>query len=80
VSADLATGSPLGAIKLSGEWVGDERTVAVGFDGYAVGGLSVVAGFLVFGVTDYAGKTTTCHYGAVAAKEPRDAEVKEACR
>ena len=28
-------------------------------------------GFLVFGVTDYAGKMTTCHYGAVAAKEPR---------
>ena len=37
-------------------------------------------GFLVFGVTDYAGKITTCHYGAVAAKEPRDAEVKDACR
>jgi NAD(P)H dehydrogenase (quinone) len=37
-------------------------------------------GFLVFGVTDYAGKLTTCHYGAVAAKEPRDAEVREACR
>lgn len=37
-------------------------------------------GFLVFGVTDYAGKTTTCHYGAVAAKEPRDAEVAGACR
>ena len=37
-------------------------------------------GFLVFGVTDYAGKITTCHYGAIAAKEPRDAEVKDACR
>jgi NAD(P)H dehydrogenase (quinone) len=37
-------------------------------------------GFLVFGVTDYAGKVTTCHYGAVAAKEPRDAEVQAACR
>jgi NAD(P)H dehydrogenase (quinone) len=37
-------------------------------------------GFLVFGVTDYAGKITTCHYGAVAAKEPRDAEVQESCR
>jgi NAD(P)H dehydrogenase (quinone) len=37
-------------------------------------------GFLVFGVTDYAGKVTTCHYGAVAAKEPRDPEVREACR
>ena len=37
-------------------------------------------GFLVFGVTDYAGKMTTCHYGAVAAKEPREAEVADACR
>src|SRR6476660_9674435 len=37
-------------------------------------------GFLTFGVTDYAGRQTTCHYGAVAAKEPRDAEVREACR
>jgi NAD(P)H dehydrogenase (quinone) len=37
-------------------------------------------GFLVFGVTDYAGKLTTCHYGAVAAKGPRDPEVREACR
>lgn len=37
-------------------------------------------GFLVFGVTDYAGAMTTCHYGAVAAKEPRDAEVAAACR
>lgn len=37
-------------------------------------------GFLVFGVTDYAGKTTTAHYGAVAAKEPRDADVQDACR
>jgi NAD(P)H dehydrogenase (quinone) len=37
-------------------------------------------GFLAFGVTDYAGKVTTCHYGAVAAKEPRDAEVRDACR
>ncbi|QEL15464.1 flavodoxin [Limnoglobus roseus] len=33
-------------------------------------------GFLVFGVTDYAGKMTTCHYGAVAAREPRDGEVQ----
>ena len=37
-------------------------------------------GFLVFGVTDYSGKMTTCHYGAVAAKEPRDDEVAAACR
>jgi NAD(P)H dehydrogenase (quinone) len=37
-------------------------------------------GFLVFGVTDYAGKTTTAHYGAIAVREPRDEEIKAACR
>ncbi len=37
-------------------------------------------GFLVFGVTDYAGRTMTLHYGAVAAKEPREDETREACR
>ena len=29
-------------------------------------------GFLVFGVTDYAGKLTTAHYGAITAREPRE--------
>jgi NAD(P)H dehydrogenase (quinone) len=37
-------------------------------------------GFLVFGVTDYAGHLTTLHYGAVAAREPRSEEIREACR
>jgi NAD(P)H dehydrogenase (quinone) len=37
-------------------------------------------GFLTFGVTDYASKTLTLHYGAVAAKEPREDETKESCR
>ena len=37
-------------------------------------------GFLVFGVTDYSGKKMTLHYGAVAAKEPREEETKAACR
>src|SRR5438874_5494378 len=37
-------------------------------------------GFLVFGVTDYAAKTTTLHYGAVTAKEPRSEESQSACR
>ena len=37
-------------------------------------------GFLVFGVTDYAGQTMTAHYGAVAAREPRDDDVKASCR
>jgi NAD(P)H dehydrogenase (quinone) len=36
-------------------------------------------GFLVFGVTDYAGKLTTLHYGAVSAREPRSDEVRAAC-
>ena len=37
-------------------------------------------GFLVFGVTDYASKTVTLHYGAVAAKEPRDEGTQAGCR
>jgi NAD(P)H dehydrogenase (quinone) len=37
-------------------------------------------GFLTFGVTDYAGKTITAHYGAVAAREPREVDVREACK
>jgi len=37
-------------------------------------------GFLTFGVTDYAGKKMTLHYGAVAAKEPREPETMESCR
>jgi NAD(P)H dehydrogenase (quinone) len=37
-------------------------------------------GFLVFGVTDYVGKVTTLHYGAVTAREPRSDDDQEACR
>jgi NAD(P)H dehydrogenase (quinone) len=37
-------------------------------------------GFLVFGVTDYASKTLTLHYGAVVAKEPRAESDAAACR
>jgi NAD(P)H dehydrogenase (quinone) len=37
-------------------------------------------GFLVFGVTDYAAKKMTLHYGAVCAKEPREEETQAACR
>ena len=37
-------------------------------------------GFLVFGVTDYAAKKMTLHYGAVCAKEPREEESQAACR
>jgi NAD(P)H dehydrogenase (quinone) len=37
-------------------------------------------GFLVFGVTDYVGKLSTLHYGAIAAREPREDDDKAACR
>ncbi len=37
-------------------------------------------GFLVFGVTDYASKLTTAHYGAIATREPRDEGAQAACR
>jgi NAD(P)H dehydrogenase (quinone) len=37
-------------------------------------------GFLVFGVTDYAAKSLTLHYGAVGAKAPREPEIQESCR
>ena len=37
-------------------------------------------GFLVFGVTDYASRQLTLHYGAVGAKAPRDEATQESCR
>src|SRR5437764_311113 len=37
-------------------------------------------GFLVFGVTDYAGKLTTAHYGAITARDPREEGTQAACR
>lgn len=37
-------------------------------------------GFLVFGVTDYASRDLTLHYGAVSAKGPDDEPAKAACR
>jgi NAD(P)H dehydrogenase (quinone) len=37
-------------------------------------------GFLVFGVTDYASKLTTAHYGAITAREPREESTQAACR
>ena len=42
--------------------------------------LLVNFGVLVFGVTDYAGKLTTLHYGAVTARAPRDEDSQNACR
>lgn len=37
-------------------------------------------GFLVFGVTDYCAPGMTLHYGAVAARAPREDAIKESCR
>ncbi len=37
-------------------------------------------GFLTFGVTDYAAKMLTPHYGAVVAREPREEASQAACR
>lgn len=37
-------------------------------------------GFLVFGVTDYATKLHTLHYGAVTARAPRTEDAQLACR
>ena len=37
-------------------------------------------GFLVFGVTDYASKLTTAHYGAITAREPREEGIRTACQ
>ncbi|HYV36503.1 MAG TPA: flavodoxin family protein [Gemmataceae bacterium] len=37
-------------------------------------------GFLVFGVTDYANKLTTAHYGAISVREPRDEGTQAACK
>ena len=37
-------------------------------------------GFLVFGVTDYASRDMTLHYGAVSAKSPDDEPARAACR
>lgn len=42
--------------------------------------LLVNFGFLVFGVTDYAGKGFTAHYGAVALREPREEVTQAGCR
>lgn len=37
-------------------------------------------GFLVFGVTDYATKLHTAHYGAVTARAPRSEDARAVCR
>jgi NAD(P)H dehydrogenase (quinone) len=37
-------------------------------------------GFRVFGVTDYASRLTTAHYGAITAREPREEGPRAACK
>ena len=63
----------------------DAAEIAVAADGIALGcqALNTVLmnfGFLVFGLTDYVGKATSAHYGAMAVREPRDEDVRESCR
>jgi len=63
------------AFSSSGGWGGGSELAC-----QAILTLMMNFGFLVFGVTDYVGKLTTLHYGAIAVREPREDEVKEGCR
>lgn len=77
---------------MAGQWMQLDGRVACAFSsaGGWGGGMELACqslltvlmnfGFLVFGVTDYSGKKMTLHYGAVAAKEPREEETQAACR
>ncbi len=56
----------------SGGWGGGSEVAC-----QALSSILINFGFLVFGLTDYAGKKMTAHYGAVCAGKPRtDAEIK----
>lgn len=77
---------------MSSEWMKVDGKIACAFSsaGSWGGGMEMACqsiltvlmnfGFLVFGVTDYSGRHMAPHYGAVAAKAPREPEVQEACR
>jgi NAD(P)H dehydrogenase (quinone) len=77
---------------MAGDWMKVDGRIACAFSsaGGWGGGMELACqslltvlmnfGFLVFGVTDYSGKKMTLHYGAVAAKEPREVETQESCR
>lgn len=77
---------------MAGHWMAVDGKIACAFSsaGGWGGGMELACqslltvlmnfGFLVFGVTDYASKMMTLHYGAVSAKEPRSEEVQAACR
>lgn len=63
------------AFSSSGGWGGGAELACQGL-------LTVLMnfGFLTFGVTDYASKMFTAHYGAIAAREPRAEGEQAACR
>ena len=77
---------------MNGHWMDIDGKIACAFSsaGGWGGGMELACqsiltvlmnfGFLVFGVTDYAAKKMTLHYGAVCAKEPREEETQAACR
>lgn len=78
--------------KMAGHWMKLDGKIACAFSsaGGWGGGMELACqsiltvlmnfGFLVFGVTDYVGKLTTLHYGAVTARDPRSEDSQEACR
>lgn len=59
----------------SGGWGGGSEVAC-----QALTNILINFGFLVFGLTDYAGKKMTAHYGAVCAGEPRSEAEIETCR
>ncbi|MSR32151.1 MAG: flavodoxin family protein [Gemmataceae bacterium] len=77
---------------LAGQWMKVDGKIACAFSSSGGwGGGSELAcqsiltllmnfGFLVFGLTDYASKLMTAHYGAVTAREPRSEESQAACK
>ena len=78
--------------QMIGQWMKVDGKIACAFSSAGgVGGGQELAcqsiltvlmnfGFLVFGVTDYAAGMTTAHYGAIAVREPREADTQAACR
>ena len=77
---------------MAGEWMKVDGKIGCAFSssggwggGNELACLSILTvlmnfGLLVFGVTDYVGKLTTLHYGAVTVREPRGDDEQAACR